>query len=290
MTPFRDGQLDLPALRRVIDHVLSGPVDFLVSLGTTGETSTLSWEEAQTVVQTTIDHVAGRKPIICGLFGGNNTAGIAEKLKSVDMTGLDGLLLASPAYNKPPQEGIYEHYMTLAEASPLPIIIYNVPSRTASNICAETTLRLARNSDRFIGIKEASTDMMQGMQILKHRPDGFKVWSGDDPSSLPLMSAGADGVISVIGNAFPQAFGTMVHAALEDDFVRARHYNNLLLDLHHWLYIDGNPAGVKAALHLLGICSAEVRLPLLPLRKEYVDALRREIARSGLIPSSALSH
>lgn len=290
VTPFKDGQLDLPALRRVIDHVLSGPVDFLVSLGTTGETSTLSWDEAMQVVQTTIDHVAGRKPIVCGLFGGNNTAGIVEKIQAFDMKGLDGLLMASPAYNKPPQEGIFHHYMALAEASPLPIIIYNVPSRTGSNICAETTLQLARASERFIGIKEASTDMMQGMQILKHRPERFKVWSGDDPSSLPLMSAGADGVISVIGNAFPQAFGTMVQAALEDDFVRARHYNNLLLNLHHWLYIDGNPAGVKAALAMLGICSAEVRLPLMALRSEHVSKLQEEIARSGLIPASALSH
>lgn len=283
VTPFQNGKIDLPALGRVIDHVLTGPVDFLVSLGTTGETATLSWEEANQVVRFTVEHTAGRKPVVCGLFGGNNTQYLIDQMALFDFSGISALLIASPAYNKPPQEGIYQHYMALAEVSPLPIIIYNVPSRTAANISAETTLRLAQESNKFIGIKEASTELMQGMQILKHRPEGFKVWSGDDPTSLALMAAGADGVISVIGNALPQAFGTLVQAALEDDFVRARHYNNLLLDLHHWIYIDGNPAGVKGALELLGITNREVRLPLVSLCEENLQRLREEMVRSGLL-------
>ncbi len=283
VTPFENGQVSPDTLKRIIDHVLSGPVDFLVSLGTTGETSTLSQEEAAAVVRTTVDHVAGRKPVVCGLFGGNNTKALVEELGQFDLSGVTALLSASPAYNKPPQEGIYQHYMRLAEASPLPIIIYNVPSRTSSNLSAETTLRLARDSKSFIGIKEASTNLMQGMQVLKHRPEGFSVWSGDDPTSLALMAAGGDGVISVIGNALPQAFGTMVKAALEDDFTRARHYNNLLLDLHKWLYIDGNPAGVKGALELLGIASREVRLPLMPIRDKHLESLRQAMKKSGLL-------
>ncbi len=283
VTPFKNGQVDLDTLKKIIDHVLSGPVDFLVSLGTTGETATLSLEEAHHVVRTTVEHVAGRKPVVCGLFGGNNTRDLVDQMAGFDLSGVSALLSASPAYNKPPQEGIYRHYMQLAEASPLPIILYNVPSRTSSNLSADTTLRLARESRTFIGIKEASTHLMQGMQILKHRPEGFKVWSGDDPTSLALMAAGADGVISVIGNALPEAFGTMVKAALEDDFVRARHYNNLLLDLHKWIYIDGNPAGVKGALELLGLASREVRLPLVELREKHLESLRAAMVKAGLL-------
>jgi 4-hydroxy-tetrahydrodipicolinate synthase len=283
VTPFSNGVVDFPALARVIEHTLQGGVDFLVSLGTTGETSTLSWEESLEVLAFTIKTVADRKPIVTGLFAGNDTAAIVRKMDQFDFTGIAALLSASPAYNKPPQEGIYQHYLALGKASPLPIIIYNVPGRTASNISAETTLRIARSSDKFIGIKEASSNLMQGMQILKHRPAHFQVWSGDDPSSLPLLGAGADGVISVIGNAFPGPFGDMIHAAVTDDFARARYYNNLLLDLHRWMYIEGNPAGVKATLELLGICSQEVRLPLMPLREENIEKLRLEMKNAGLL-------
>ncbi len=285
VTPFHRGKVDFQALGRVIDHVLSGPVDFLVSLGTTGETATLSLEEATQVVRFTVEHTASRKPVVCGLFAGNNTQALVDLMSRFDFSGITALLSASPAYNKPPQEGIYQHYMALAETSPLPIIIYNVPGRTASNLTAETTLRLAHGSSKFIGIKEASPDLMQGMKVLKHRPESFKVWSGDDPSSLSLLAAGADGVISVIGNALPLAAGSMVRAALEDDFARARHYNNRLLDLHEWIYIDGNPAGVKGALELLGITRRDVRLPLTPLREENMDKLRREMIKSGFLPA-----
>lgn len=283
VTPFRNGKVDFPALERVITHVLAGGVDFLVSLGTTGETSTLTWEEALEVLDFTRDKVQGRVPLVTGLFAGNDTAAITRRLERFDPEGFQALLCASPAYIKPPQEGIYQHYMAIAGASPLPVIIYNVPGRTASNLSAETTLRLARASTKFAGIKEASTNLLQGMQILKHRPPHFRVWSGDDPSALSLLGAGADGVISVIGNAWPREFGDMVHAALEGDMARARHYHYLLLDLHRYMYIDGNPAGVKAALHMLGICAPEVRLPLVPLREEHAAKLKEEAQAAGLL-------
>lgn len=283
VTPFRNGEIDFDALGRVIDHTLEGGADFLVSLGTTGETSTLAWEECLEVLRFTIARTNGRRPVVTGLFAGNNTAAIRQRMSGFDFGGISALLSASPAYVKPPQEGIYQHYLTLAEASPVPVILYNVPGRTASNLSAETTLRLARSGHHIMGIKEASTNLMQGMQILKHRPESFHVWSGDDPSALSLLAAGADGVISVIGNAFPNEFGEMIHAALEDDFTRARYYNNLLLDLHRWMYIEGNPAGVKAALEIKGLCTREVRLPLVPLRDEYVEKLRSDILTAGLL-------
>ncbi|MCO6485716.1 MAG: 4-hydroxy-tetrahydrodipicolinate synthase [Saprospiraceae bacterium] len=283
VTPFRNGEIDLDALGRVIDHTLEGGADFLVSLGTTGETSTLAWEECLEVLRFTIARTNGRRPVVTGLFAGNNTAAIRQRMSGFDFDGITALLSASPAYIKPPQEGIYQHYLTLAEASPVPVILYNVPGRTASNLSAETTLRLARSGHHIMGIKEASTNLMQGMQILKHRPESFRVWSGDDPSALSLLASGADGVISVIGNAFPSEFGEMIHAALEDDFARARYYNNLLLDLHRWMYIEGNPAGVKAALEIKGLCTREVRLPLVPLRDEYVEKLRSDILAAGLL-------
>lgn len=282
VTPFQNGQVDYDALANVIEHVVRGGVDFVVSLGTTGETSTLSWRECGEILTFTKEKLAGRKPLVTGIFAGNHTAAILERMEGFDFSGISALLSASPAYNKPPQEGIFQHYTLIAERSPVPVIIYNVPGRTSSNLTAETTLRLARSSAKFIGIKEASTNLMQGMQIMKHRPEGFSVWSGDDPSALSLLAAGADGVISVIANAFPREFGDMVHAALEGDFARAQYYNNLLLDIHKWMYIDGNPAGVKGALSLLGLCSREVRLPLMPIREENFDKLKQELTHSGL--------
>jgi 4-hydroxy-tetrahydrodipicolinate synthase len=282
VTPFTKGKVDFESLSGIIDHTLKGGCDFLVSLGTTGETSTLSEEEALAVLNFTIKKVDKRCPIVTGLFAGNNTHAIVSKIGAFNFEGIDALLMASPSYNKPTQEGIFQHYMAIAEVSPIPLIIYNVPGRTASNISAETTLRIAKAASNIIGIKEASNNLMQGMQILKHRPENFKVWSGDDPTSIGLLAAGANGVISVIGNAFPGPFRDMVIAALENNYVLARHYNNLLLDLHKWLYIDGNPAGIKAALEFLGLCSAEVRLPLTPLRKEFALQLEAEIQKSGL--------
>jgi 4-hydroxy-tetrahydrodipicolinate synthase len=279
VTPFKDQKIDFPALEKIIEHVLSGGVDFIVSLGTTGEAATLSDEEKREVLDFTIEKVNGRKPIVAGIFGHNNTAELIRRVEKFRFEGIHAIMSASPAYNKPPQEGIYQHYMKLAEASPLPIIIYNVPGRTSSNVEAETTLRLAHASDKFLAVKEASADMVQAMHILKNKPDHFRVLSGDDPTALPLVGCGGDGVISVIANAFPTEFSGMIRAALNRDLKEARHLNDLLLDIHPWLYIDGNPAGVKSLLYFMGLCSPEVRLPLAQMQPEHLSRLKEEMEK-----------
>jgi 4-hydroxy-tetrahydrodipicolinate synthase len=273
VTPFKNGNIDWEGLERLIEHVMSGGVEFLVSLGTTGESVTTSDEEHRAILDFTIKINRGRLPLVAGIFGGNNTAALVDKIKTYNFEGIDALLSSNPSYNKPGQEGIYQHYMALAEVSPLPIIIYNVPSRTASNMSAETTLRLAHGSDKFIGIKEASDDIYQVMKILKGRPEGFLVLSGDDFITLPLVTGGGDGVISVIANTLPRPFTDMVRAALRHDLPTAQGLNFQLLELYRLLFIEGNPMGVKAALELQGICSSEVRLPLTSMSADGVHLL-----------------
>lgn len=264
ITPFQQGKVDFAALERVIEHVIEGGVDFLVSLGTTGEAITLSAAECREVFDATIRQVNGRLPIVAGLFGSNYTHKLVEGVKNYNLEGFDAIMSSSPAYNKPPQEGIFQHYMALEKVSPLPIIIYNVPGRTGSNIEPATILRLAEASNKFIAVKEASGDLVQGMQILKNRPDHFLVLSGDDPTALPLTACGGDGVISVISNLYPEHWSTMMRAALSGDMETAARINLQLLDVHPWLYADCNPSGVKAGLEILGLCSKEVRIPLAP--------------------------
>jgi len=273
VTPFKNGVIDWDGLERVIEHVISGGVEFLVSLGTTGESVTTTDAEHRQILDFTIKTNRGRVPLVAGIFGGNNTAALVEKVKAYNFEGIDALLSSNPSYNKPGQEGIYQHYMALAEASPLPILIYNVPSRTASNMSAETTLRLAYASDKFIGIKEASDDIYQVMKILKGRPEGFLVLSGDDFITLPLITAGGDGVISVIANTLPRPFTDMVRAALRQDLPTAQNLNFQLLELYRLLFIEGNPVGVKAAMELQGICTREVRLPLTSMSADGVQQL-----------------
>jgi 4-hydroxy-tetrahydrodipicolinate synthase len=273
VTPFKNGVIDWDGLERLIEHVISGGVEFLVSLGTTGESVTTTDAEHRQILDFTIKTNRGRLPLVAGIFGGNNTAALVEKIKAYNFEGIDGLLSSNPSYNKPGQEGIYQHYMALAEVSPLPILIYNVPSRTASNMSAETTLRLAYASDKFIGIKEASDDIYQVMKILKGRPEGFLVLSGDDFITLPLITAGGDGVISVIANTLPRPFTDMVRAALRQDLPTAQNLNFQLLELYRLLFIEGNPVGVKAAMELQGICSREVRLPLTAMSADGVQQL-----------------
>lgn len=279
VTPFRNGAIDWESLERIIEHVITGGVEFLVSLGTTGESVTTSDEEHRQILDFTIKTNRGRVPLVAGVFGGNNTAAMVEKIKTFHFEGIDALLSSNPAYNKPGQEGIFQHYMDLAEASPLPIIIYNVPSRTASNMTAETTLRLAHASDKFIGVKEASDDIYQVMKILKGRPADFLVLSGDDFITLPLIACGGDGVISVIANTLPKPFTDMVRAALRNDLATAQSLNFKLLELYKLLFLEGNPSGVKAAMELQGLCSGEVRLPLVPMSEQGVHLLMSEFER-----------
>lgn len=274
VTPFRLNDIDFPALERIIEHVIAGGVDFIVSLGTTGEAITLHPDEVNEVLQFTIRKVARRVPVVAGFFGDNYTDRLAQKLRSYDFTGVAAIMSSSPSYNKPTQEGIYRHYMAVAEASPLPVIIYNVPGRTASNMTAETTLRLAHAGEVFMAVKDASGDMAQAMKILRDKPAHFQLWSGDDVLTLPLIACGATGVISVIANAWPAEFSGMVRAARSGDWPEARRLNNLLLDIHPHLYAEGNPGGVKAAMEVLGLCSRDVRLPLAPVSDGLTETLR----------------
>lgn len=277
VTPFRRGKIDYHAFEKVIEHVLAGGMEYLVFLGSTGEASTLSDKEHRQVLDFAIKTVRGRCPVVAGVFGGNNTAAMLEKIKKYQFDGIDALLSANPSYNKPSQEGLYQHYLAMAKASPRPIIIYNVPSRTASNITAETTLRLAHASDNFLAVKEASDDMMQIMRIIKGAPEHFLVLSGDDFLGLPIVAAGGHGVISVIGNTLPRQFSDMVRAALRNDFTTARALNNQLLDVYKLMFVEGNPAGVKAALELQGLLKAELRLPLTPVSKELKLQIKKQL-------------
>lgn len=274
ITPFnKEKEIDYPALQKLIEHCIAGGVNSLISMGTTGESVTLTKEEKAQLLAFTIKQAAGRAQIIVGI-GGNNTQEVAEEIESLDTTGISAILSSSPAYNKPSQEGIYQHYMALEKVAKLPIIIYNVPGRTASNLTAETTLRLAHASSKFAGVKEASGDLAQATKIIKDRPEHFLVLSGDDPLALALVGIGGDGVISVIANAYPKEFSQMIQMSLNGDFNAAQKINNTLFDLHKWLYIDGNPSGIKAACHLLGICENEFRLPLVPMAAANYQKLR----------------
>jgi 4-hydroxy-tetrahydrodipicolinate synthase len=279
VTPFKKRKIDWDALERVIEHVIAGGVEYIVSLGTTGEAITLSTKECREVFDFTKKIVRQRIPIVAGLFGGNSTEVVKERLKNYNIEGFDAVLSSSPSYNKPTQEGIFQHYMTLAKVTPLPIIIYNVPSRTASNVSAETTLRLAEASEKFVAVKEASGDMAQSMKLCKYAPPHFAILSGDDPITMPLIACGAHGVISVIANAFPKEFSDMTRAALNKDFDTALRLHNLTLDIHKWLYLEGNPVGIKAAMDILGLCSKEVRLPLVAASDALMKNLKKELEK-----------
>lgn len=281
VTPFdARGAIDFDALERVIEFNIEGGVEYLVSLGTTGEAVTLSREECQSILDFTLEKVNYRIPVVFGVFGGNNTEIVLERLTGYRLTGVTALLAASPYYNKPSQEGIFQHYKKIAEHSEYPILIYNVPGRTACNITAETTLRIANEIPNIIGTKEASGDLDQINKILKYRPDNFLVLSGDDPSTLAMMAHGADGVISVISNAFPHEWSDMVRACRNRDFQKATRLFAQVQDIHPWLYIDGNPSGIKGALKFLGIINTmEVRLPLVPMQTKNYNALIKEMGK-----------
>ena len=274
VTPFLHGKVDLDALTKILEHIIAGGADYIVSLGTTGEAVTLTDDEKRLVLSHTIEVAAGRKPIVAGNFGGNDTAALCRYIDQFDFAGIQAILSSSPAYNKPSQEGIFRHYKAIAEHSPVPVILYNVPGRTSSNIVAPTTIRIAKSCPNVVGIKEASGDLVQTSEILRDRPSNFLVISGDDPTASGLIYTGGDGVISVIANAFPAEWSRMVTFALDGDIIRANAIHNSLLALHPHLYAEGNPAGIKAALHLLGYCTPEVRLPLTPMTEDGFYALK----------------
>ena len=273
VTPFNTkGEVDYFAFGKLIKHILKGNCEYLVPLGTTGESATLSLKEKQQVLDFVVRQVDGKAPIVLGL-GGNNTQEIINSFKEFNFKGVDAILSVSPSYNKPTQQGIYEHYKLISKASPVPIILYNVPSRTASNISAETALRLAHDFKNIIGIKEASGNVEQCMFIIKNKPANFLLISGDDTLALPLISAGADGVISVVANAYPKQFSSMVRNALKGDFAKARKLHYQLLDVIPLLFMEGNPSGIKTLLQIINICSENVRMPLLASSKNLRKAL-----------------
>lgn len=277
VTPFtKSGEVDYPALTKLIEHLIKGRVEYIVVLGTTGETATLSKEEKQQVISHIVKTTNKRIPLVLGV-GGNNTAELVEQLKKDDLSAFSAILSVSPYYNKPSQEGIYQHYKALAKASPLPIILYNVPGRTASNIAWDTTIRLAKEFKNIIAIKEASGNMDQCMKIIKHRPDNFLIISGDDTLTLPLIASGADGVISVVANAYPKDYSDMVRSALVHDFKTAQKLHYKLLDITEQLFADGNPGGVKVVLDLKKITKTYVRLPLVE-PNDHVKAKLKKIA------------
>ena len=273
ITPFKeDGSVDYDALLRLVDYQLENGTDFLCVLGTTAETPTLTKEEKEKVKRTIIDRVNGRLPILLGV-GSNSTQAVVDSVKNDDMTGVDALLVVVPYYNKPSQEGIYQHYKAVAEATDLPIVLYNVPGRTGVNMTVETTLRLANDFENIVAIKEASGNIAQMDEIIKNKPEGFDVISGDDGITFPLITLGAVGVISVLGNAFPREFSRMTQLALEGDYVNALPIHHQFAEMCNLLFVDGNPAGVKAMLSIMGMVENKLRLPLVPARQITCEKL-----------------
>jgi len=268
VTPFsKDLAVDFDALGKLIDSIINGGVEYIVTLGTTGEAPVLSREEKIAVIEFTYAQVNGRVPVVVGI-GGNDSYSLVKELESFPLDKAIAVLSTSPYYNKPSQQGLFEHYSLLAKASPKPIILYNVPGRTGRNMTAATTLRLAREVPNIAGIKEASGDMQQCIEILRHRPEGFLVVSGDDALALPQLACGMDGVISVAANSFPKEFSAIVRLCLQQDFVAAKQVNDNLVDAYDLMFSENNPAGVKAFLFEMGLLQNVVRLPVVPLSKE----------------------
>ncbi|MBA4260353.1 MAG: 4-hydroxy-tetrahydrodipicolinate synthase [Chitinophaga sp.] len=281
ITPFTaNNQIDFDALGKVLDSMLTNKVEYVVMLGTTGETPVLSNEEKIAILEFTYEKIAGKIPVVVGI-GGNNTADLIQDLGNFPLAKAAAILSASPYYNKPSQEGIFQHYKMVAAASPLPIILYNVPGRTGRNMSAATTLRIANEIPNIIGIKEASGDMGQCMQILKDRPANFLVLSGDDALALPQMACGMEGVISVAANAFPLEFGNMVRACLNNDFITARAINNCLMEAYDLMFVENNPAGVKAFMALQGTIGNYLRMPNVPLSEGVFNQIKDWISKQG---------
>ncbi|MDD2244671.1 MAG: 4-hydroxy-tetrahydrodipicolinate synthase [Dysgonamonadaceae bacterium] len=265
VTPFlADLSVDVDALKKLVDFQIENGTDYIVALGTTAETPTLNAEERRLVIKTIVNQVKGRVPVIMGV-GGNCTAELVYTLKNFDFTGIDAILSVTPYYNKPSQEGLYQHYRALNEVSPLPIILYNVPGRTGVNMTAETTLRLANDCKNIIAIKEASGKLDQVAEIINNKPAEFQVISGDDGVTLEIIKAGGVGVISVLGNVFPREFSGVVHQALNDNFVQAESLNSAFVETIKLLFADGNPSGAKCMLSKLGYIQNVLRLPLVPV-------------------------
>lgn len=274
ITPFKeDESIDFEALGKLIDFQINNGIDYIVVLGTTAETPTLSDTEKKQIVRFAVERVNGRVPVVLGV-GGNSTKSVVENLKNDDFSGIDAILSVAPYYNKPTQEGIYQHFKAIAQATKLPIVLYNVPGRTGVNMTPDTTLKLAYEFDNIVAIKEASGNITQMDDIIKNKPKDFMVISGDDGITFPLITLGAVGVISVIGNAFPKEFSKMVRLALNGDYANALQIHHRFTELIDLLFVDGNPAGVKSILHVMGYIENKLRLPLVPTRITTFEKIR----------------
>lgn len=266
VTPFTaDGEVDYKAIVRLVEYQIQNGADFLCILATTGETPCLSTEEKENIKKLVVDTNRGRLPILMGC-GGNNTRAVVEELKTADWTGIDGVLSVCPYYNKPSQEGLYQHFKAIAEASPLPVVLYNVPGRTGINMKSETTVRLARDCENIVAVKEASGSLEQVDEIIKNKPERFDVLSGDDALTFSMVASGAAGSISVIGNALPKEVSRMIRLEFKGEYEAARTIHHRFTELYSLLFVDGNPAGVKALLHEMGFIQNVLRLPLVPTR------------------------
>jgi len=274
VTPFKsDDSIDFDALGRLVEYIINNNADYLVVCGTTAETPTLTDKEKDEIARFVVQCNAGRLPIVLGI-GGNNTRQVVEKVKTSDLSGIDAILSVTPYYNKPSQEGLYQHYSAIAKASPLPLVLYNVPGRTGVNMTAETTLRLANEFSNICAVKEASGNFTQIDDIIKNKPQDFMVISGDDGITFPLITLGAVGVISVIGNAFPREFSRMVRLALQGDYQNARQIHYRFTELFELLFVEGNPAGVKSMLAVMGMIENKLRLPLVPNTIKTYEKIR----------------
>ncbi|MBR3286267.1 MAG: 4-hydroxy-tetrahydrodipicolinate synthase [Bacteroidales bacterium] len=279
ITPMNaDKSVDFHALKRIVNHCIEGCVEYLVVLGTTGEAATLSYAEKDAILKTVIDTNAGRVPIVLGL-GGNETKEILDLLETTPFADLAAILSVTPYYNKPTQRGLIAHYSVIAEHCPIPVILYNIPGRSGINMLPDTVLTLAERHHNIVGVKEASGQMGQIMELLHRRPEGFAVISGDDALALPVTALGGDGVISVAANVLPMEVSTMIRAALAGNLQSARALHFELLDLINVLFRDGNPSGIKAALQIFGKCQNEMRLPLVPVTDETYALLQQQLSR-----------
>ncbi len=279
VTPFTsDGQVDYKSLKRLVEYQIDNGADFLCILATTGETPCLTQDEKDKITQLVKDVNHGRLPILKGC-GGNNTAAVVEELRIADWSGIDGILSVCPYYNKPSQEGLYQHFKAIAEASPLPVVLYNVPGRTGINLKPETTVRLANDCENIVAVKEASGSLEQVDEIIKNKPQRFDVLSGDDALTFSMVASGAAGVISVIGNALPKEFSRMIRLEFQGEYEPARKIHHMFTELYSLLFVDGNPAGVKALLHEMGFIENQLRLPLVPTKVSTLQKMA-EILKS----------
>jgi 4-hydroxy-tetrahydrodipicolinate synthase len=277
ITPFHDsGNIDFGSFEKIIEHIIGGGVNYIVALGTTGESVTLSRDEKVAVLEFVVEIVNKRVPVVAGL-GGNSTQEVINTIKATYFEDIDAILSVCPYYNKPQQKGLYSHYKAIAGACPVPVILYNVPARSSLNISAETTLKLATDFDNIIGIKEASGNLLQCMEIIKDKPQDFLVISGDDALTLPLMALGADGVISVVANAFPLQFSQMVNLCMKGKFAKARTLHFDLLKFTNAIFMDGNPSGIKVAMEMIGLCKSNVRLPLVKVNKNVHSLIAEQV-------------